>query len=91
MPQVHVIISGKVQGCFFRMHTHKKATALKLTGYVRNLPDETVEAYAEGPQEKLEEFVQFCHEGPPAAQVENVDVEWMDEEKNQFTFFQMIQ
>lgn len=82
MPQVHLFISGQVQGVLFRMHAHKKATALKLTGWVRNLPDERVEVLAEGSLEALENFVDWCHEGPPAAQVENVEVHWMDEEEN---------
>lgn len=80
MPQVHLTISGMVQGVFFRMHTHKKALELKLTGWVCNLEDGNVEAFAEGPQEKLEEFVEWCHQGPPAARVENVEIEWLKEE-----------
>ena len=88
MPQVHLFISGGVQGVFFRMHTHKKAIALKLTGWVRNLPDGRVETFAEGPQEKLDEFVEWCHKGPPAARVEKVDTEWSEKE-NRFGDFRI--
>lgn len=80
MPQVHLLISGRVQGVFFRMHTHKKATALKLTGRVKNLADGRVEVFAEGPAGALEALVDWCHQGPPAAQVENVEVAWLDGE-----------
>lgn len=76
MPQVHLLISGRVQGVFYRMHAHKKATALKLHGWVRNFPDGRVEAYAEGDEEALQAFIDWCHEGPPAAEVDQVEVKW---------------
>lgn len=81
MIQVHLTISGRVQGVFFRHHTHKKATELKLTGRVCNLPDGRVEVFAEGPSDKLEKLVDWCHQGPPAANVEKVDVEWLEGEQ----------
>lgn len=90
MPRIHLLIAGRVQGVFFRMHTHKKATQLKLTGWVRNLPDGRVEAYAEGEENLLEEFAEWCHQGPPAAQVEKVDVKW-EEGENKFKDFRIIQ
>lgn len=80
MPQVHLFISGRVQGVFFRMHTHKKACELKLMGRVCNLDDGRVEVYAEGSKEKLESFVEWCHEGPPAAKVDHVEIEWTEKE-----------
>lgn len=80
MPQVHLFISGHVQGVFFRMHTHKKALSLKLTGRVQNLSDGRVEVFAEGAEESLETFVEWCHQGPPAARVEKVEVKWLDGE-----------
>lgn len=80
MPQVRLVISGRVQGVFFRMHAHKTATALKLTGWVRNTGDGCVEAFAEGPREKLEEFADWCRRGTPAASVENIDIEWSEAE-----------
>lgn len=90
MPQVHLFISGGVQGVFFRLHTHKKATQLKLTGWVRNLPDGRVEAFAEGDENLLEEFVEWCHQGPPAARVEKVDAKW-DEGENKFNSFRILE
>ena len=88
MPQVHLLISGGVQGVFFRTHTHKKALELKLTGWVKNLADGRVEAFAEGDHDLLEKFVEWCHDGPPAAQVEKVEINWGDEE-NQFQDFRI--
>ncbi len=52
------------------------ARRLGLRGYVRNLPDGRVEAVAEGPEDKVREFINWCHRGPPAAVVEDVKVEW---------------
>lgn len=88
MPQVHLLISGRVQGVFFRMHTHKKAVELKLTGWVRNLSGGEVEAFAEGPEEKLMAFIEWCHQGPPAADVEDVKTDWYDGE-NQYGDFRI--
>lgn len=89
MSQVHLFISGSVQGVFFRMHTHKKALELKLTGFVRNLPDGRVEAYAEGNQDALEKFVEWCHHGPPAAKVAQVEESW-DYGENQYGDFRIL-
>ena len=88
MAQVHLHISGRVQGVFFIHHTHKKATELKLTGWVCNLPDGRVEVFAEGPSDKLEILVDWCHRGPPAAGVENVEIEWFEGE-SQFSDFRI--
>lgn len=52
------------------------ARTLSLTGWVRNLGDDSVEAIAEGEKALLDELVEFCHVGPPGARVNNVAVEW---------------
>jgi acylphosphatase len=75
MERAHVWISGRVQGIFFRAHTKEKALALGLKGWVRNLPDGRVEAVFEGKKEKVEEILEFCRKGPPAASVTGVEVE----------------
>ena len=49
---------------------------MKLTGYVRNLPDGTVEICAEGEKERLEEMVEYLKSGPPAAKVDRVETDW---------------
>ncbi len=73
MERLHLIISGQVQGVFFRAYTVKEAQRLKLTGWVKNRPDGKVEVVAEGPDDKLKEFELWCSRGSPASQVTNVD------------------
>jgi acylphosphatase len=74
--RAHVLISGRVQGVGYRYATVDTASQLKLTGWVRNLPDSRVEAVFEGTREVVEEMVRWCHIGPPAAVVQNVVVEY---------------
>lgn len=74
--RVHLYISGKVQGVFYRASTIDEARSLGLAGWVRNLPDGRVEAVAEGPQDTLEYLIKWCKHGPPAAKVTNVEVEY---------------
>lgn len=74
--RAHVLISGKVQGVFFRANTIKEARELELTGWVRNLEDGTVEAVIEGPENKVKELILWCNEGPRLAKVEKVEVKY---------------
>lgn len=67
-------ITGKVQGVFYRDSTRQKANELGITGYVRNQPDGSVYAEAEGPEEALNAFIEWCHKGPPKAEVADVNV-----------------
>ena len=71
---VHVFISGLVQGVGYRWHTMKKAQSLGIQGWVRNLPDSRVEAVFEGLPDALEKMIEWCHQGPSSAVVENVVV-----------------
>lgn len=71
--RVHLTLRGRVQGVFFRQSTKAEADRLGLTGWVRNLDNGEVEATAEGPPEALEEWVRWCHQGPPHARVDRVD------------------
>ncbi|MGI8893900.1 MAG: acylphosphatase [Bacteroidia bacterium] len=66
-------IYGKVQGVFFRKYAKEKARELKLKGIVKNEPDGTVYFEAEGEQEKVEEFKEWCMKGSPGAKVANVE------------------
>jgi acylphosphatase len=68
--RVHIYVSGKVQGVFFRAAAHDQAESLGLTGWVRNLPDGRVEILAEGKSEPIAEFLDWCRSGPPRARVE---------------------
>jgi acylphosphatase len=81
-------ISGRVQGVSFRYHTRRTATELKLNGWVRNDPEGTVTAVAEGPEESLKEFLEFLEEGPSFAKVENVETQWSDS-KQEFSDFRV--
>lgn len=76
--RIEARIHGRVQGVFYRANTRETAQSLGLTGWVKNRPDGTVELVAEGPTSKLEELVEWAHEGSPAARVDRVDVEWSD-------------
>ena len=67
-----VIISGKVQGVFYRLETQKAARQAGVAGYVKNLADGSVEAVFQGPPEAVDQMVAWCHQGPPAARVDQV-------------------
>jgi len=73
--RIHVMISGRVQGVWFRANTKDKAEQLGLNGWVRNTHDGDVEAVFEGEQEQINEMLKWCHQGPPMARVDNVKVE----------------
>jgi acylphosphatase len=72
MKRVHVYISGRVQGVFFRAETQREAQGFNLTGWVRNMSDGRVEAVFEGKDESVNKMLQWCHIGPPAARVKEV-------------------
>ena len=78
MAQFHATIHGRVQGVSFRFYTQQQAEQLNVTGWVRNLPDGTVEMSAVGPTEALEELLKWLHHGPSGARVGRVDVDWID-------------
>lgn len=69
-----VLVSGKVQGVFYRKYTQRKAAQLGVTGFVRNLPDGRVEIVAEGTAEQVRALEAWCHEGPPKSEVTAVSV-----------------
>jgi acylphosphatase len=72
MKRMHVYISGRVQGVFFRAETQRLAVGFNLTGWVRNIADGRVEACFEGKDENIDKMIEWCHIGPPAARVEEV-------------------
>jgi len=73
--RLHIWVSGRVQGVFYRARTVEMASALGLTGWVRNLPDGRVEIVAEGDEPDLQELLEWCRQGPPMARVQEVRVE----------------
>jgi len=76
MRQLHLLIHGKVQGVFYRDFVKKTADSLELKGWVRNNPNETVEVVAEGEEEKLKKLLEKCKDGPAAAKVDDIGLEW---------------
>ncbi|MCJ7571683.1 MAG: acylphosphatase [Candidatus Thermoplasmatota archaeon] len=71
---VHIFISGHVQGVWFRASTKQKAEQLGLKGWVRNTNDGYVEAVFQGDDKQVKEMINWCHQGPPLAKVEKVNV-----------------
>ena len=80
MKRAKVIVQGSVQGVFFRAETRDRARSLGLAGWVRNVPDGTVEAVFEGVDERVESMVDWCRRGPGGARVEEVEVAWTEPE-----------
>jgi acylphosphatase len=69
-----VVVTGRVQGVFFRDTMRRRAEAAGIAGWVRNTPDGTVEAVFEGDSQAVEELVDFARRGPSRAEVTSVDV-----------------
>ena len=74
--RAHVIISGRVQGVYFRGNIKEKAQSMGIRGWARNLTNGNVEAVFEGETEDVRRMVSWCQEGPPAARVDDVKTEW---------------
>ncbi|BCR03950.1 acylphosphatase [Desulfuromonas versatilis] len=81
-----VRIRGVVQGVSFRYYTRQEALRHQLTGWVRNLPNGEVEALFEGRESQIRQVLDWCRQGPPAAQVSEVDVDW-EEFRGEFAGF----
>ena len=90
MYQVHLIISGHVQGVFYRAFCQEIAESLDLKGYVQNLPTGEVEVLAQGEKEKIEKLINWCKKGPSDARVSDVKIEWEDI-KEKFSGFSIKQ
>lgn len=76
--EAHVVVTGRVQGVFFRASTREAATRCEVSGYVRNLPGRQVEAVLQGEKAAVEKVIAFLREGPPGAAVTDVAVTWRD-------------
>ncbi|HUT72976.1 MAG TPA: acylphosphatase [Desulfatiglandales bacterium] len=87
--RAHLIIEGRVQGVWFRDSTRQEAARLGLSGWVKNRFDETVEVVAEGPRERVETLVTWCHHGPPAARVTGVR-EFKEDFTGEFDSFRIV-
>jgi acylphosphatase len=74
----HVYVSGRVQGVAYRANTRETVRDYDVEGWVRNLDDGRVEAVFEGPRADVEEMVEWCETGSPAARVDDVEVEYSE-------------
>lgn len=81
MKQVHIWVTGHVQGVWYRKFVRINAVKLGITGWVRNLPDNRVEAVLQGEKDLIEQLIKMCHDGPPFAEVRDIQVEWEDAEE----------
>ncbi|MBN1169866.1 acylphosphatase [Candidatus Micrarchaeota archaeon] len=87
--QLYIRVSGVVQGVFFRASARDVAKHLALAGYVKNMPDGSVEVVAHGPRHKLDKLLEWCKKGPPGARVEKTEFEF-SEEKEEIRDFQIL-
>jgi acylphosphatase len=78
MKTLHIIVTGRVQGVFFRASTQRRARGLGIYGTAQNLPDGSVEIFAQGEQTK--EFLRWCAHGPAFARVDNLVVDELERE-----------
>jgi acylphosphatase len=89
MERLHALVSGRVQGVWFRAYTQRKARELGLTGWVRNLPDGRVEVMAEGPRPQLEALAQWLWQGSPLSKVTDVTLSWLPA-TGEFSQFEVV-
>ena len=75
MRAVRILVTGRVQGVFFRKSTLDQALRLGLKGYVMNLPDGRVLVEAGGEPAAIEALISWCRQGPPGARVQNIQVD----------------
>lgn len=88
MKAIRLLIAGRVQGVYYRKSAQAEANQLGVKGWVRNLPDGQVEAWAEGEEEVVASFVAWCHEGPAAARVDHVQTASVEPEG--FSSFEVL-
>lgn len=88
MQSVHLIIQGKVQGVFYRVSAKKQADIIGVTGWVKNTKERHVEILAQGTEEQIKRFVEWCKQGPSRAQVEKVIT--APAEEKQFKEFKIL-
>ncbi|MBI1306795.1 MAG: acylphosphatase [Bacteroidetes bacterium] len=84
--QVKIIVTGKVQGVYFRKFTQIQAKTLGVTGYVKNQADGSVFIYASGTEDQLKELEKWCYKGSPFSKVEKVDVRATHEQESHSGF-----
>jgi len=85
---IHLIITGKVQGVYYRASAKEQALSLGITGWVKNTSSGDVEILATGADESLDQFIHWCKQGPPNAIVKEVQVAKAADER--FDGFEVI-
>jgi len=88
MKRFHIIVHGKVQGVFFRDNIQKKASESNLKGYVKNLPDGTVEIIAEGNEDIIKQLITFCNKNPGYSNVTDIEIK-ESKPTNEFNKFEV--
>lgn len=86
---MELVILGEVQGVFFRQGAKIKADELGICGFVKNQEDGSVKIIAEGNEEKLRKFVEWCKRGTEFSQVKNIKIKWLDD-RQEFKNFQIL-
>lgn len=89
MQRIHIFVTGKVQGVFFRQTTKSVATKNNVVGWVKNLKDGRVEAVLEGQDIDINKVVEWAHTGPTDAVVDNVEIHHEDY-TNQYSQFDIV-
>lgn len=89
MKRVRIVVSGLVQGVFFRLNTMRKAQELGIYGWVKNRYDGTVEIMCEGPEKKIQIMIDWCKKGPEGSCVSNAEIKW-ENYTGEFKAFQII-
>ena len=84
--QIHIVVSGVVQGVSYRYYTEKKAKKLNLIGSVRNLENGNVEIYAQGADDPLQELIKWCWQGSPMSKVSNIVINEVHNQKEFHSF-----
>lgn len=88
MVRAHIIISGLVQGVFFRFNTMRKAMDFGVKGWVKNLTDGRVEVLCEGPKDNVKLMIEWCMKGPEGAFVSSTEIIW-EKYAGEFETFQV--
>jgi len=87
--RAHIFVTGRVHGVFFRENTRERANSFGITGWIKNIDDDQVEAVLEGNREKVENIIQWAGKGPMLARVTKIDVRW-EEYKGEYNNFEVI-
>jgi len=82
---IQLTIHGKVQGVFYRENAKKKAQELGICGFVKNMKDGTVNCVIEGDEDKIQEFIDWCHQGSKSAKVDKIYIK--EVKRDSFTDF----